>query len=104
MRDEVTLQATTNPDRPALVDAATDRTWTYDALDSAVDATAGSLAALGVTPGDRVAVLLETRPAFATLVFAAARLGAVLVPLNARLSQPELATQADAVAPVAVIC
>jgi len=104
MRDEVHLQATANPDRTALVDAATDESWTYAELDDAVAETAGRLAALGVEPGDRVAVLLETRPAFARLAFAAARLGAVLVPLNARLSRAELVQQADAVSPVLVAC
>jgi O-succinylbenzoic acid--CoA ligase len=104
MRDEVTLQATANPDRTALVDAETDRAWTFAELDDRVEVTAGRLAALGVEAGDRVAVLLETRPAFAELVFAAARLGAVLVPLNARLSRAELGEQAAAVEPVLVVC
>jgi O-succinylbenzoic acid--CoA ligase len=104
MRDEVTLRATTNPEQTALVDAETDRSWTYAEFDDAVADTAGRLAALGVEPGDRVAVLLETRPAFARLVFAAARLGAVLVPLNARLSRAELAEQMDAVDPLLVVC
>ncbi|SEV91433.1 class I adenylate-forming enzyme family protein [Halobacterium jilantaiense] len=104
MRDEVHLQAAANPDRTALVDAETDRAWTYADLDDAVAETAGRLAALGVEAGDRVAVLLETRPAFVRLVFAAARLGAVLVPLNARLSREELVQQADAVSPVLVVC
>jgi len=104
MRDEVYLQATANPDQTAVVDAETDRSWTYAELDAAAEATAGRLATLGVEAGDRVAVLLETRPAFVRLVFAAARLGVVLVPLNARLSREELVAQADAVDPVLVVC
>jgi O-succinylbenzoic acid--CoA ligase len=104
MRDAVALQTTANPDGTALVDAATDESWTYAELDTAVERTAGRLAALGVEPGDRVAVLLETRPAFARLAFAAARLGAVLVPLNCRLADEELREQADSVEPVLVVC
>jgi|AntRauMinimDraft_4_1070384.scaffolds.fasta_scaffold00208_2 O-succinylbenzoic acid--CoA ligase len=104
MRDEVHLQATANPDQTALVDAETGRSWTYAELDDAVEETAGRLASLGVEADDRVGVLLETRPAFARLVFAAARLGAVLVPLNARLSREELVAQAEAVNPVLVVC
>jgi O-succinylbenzoic acid--CoA ligase len=104
MRDEVALQATANPDQTALVDAETDRSWTFAQFDAAVEETAGRLASLGVVASDRVAVLLETRPAFARLVFAAARLGAVLVPLNARLSREELREQVDAVDPVLVVC
>jgi len=105
MRDEVALQAAANPERTALVDAETGQSWTYAELDDGdVAETAGRLAALGVEPGDRVAVLAETRPAFAALVFAAARLGAVLVPLNARLARAELAEQAGSVDPVLVVC
>ncbi|WP_232688596.1 class I adenylate-forming enzyme family protein [Halobacterium zhouii] len=104
MRDEIALQAASTPDGTALVDAATDESWTFAEFDTEVQATAGRLAALGVESGDRVAVLMETRPAFARLVFACARLGAVLVPLNARLSRPELETHVDAVRPVLVVC
>jgi O-succinylbenzoic acid--CoA ligase len=103
MRDAVALQTTSNPDATALVDAERGDAWTYAELDAAVETTAGRLAALGVESGDRVAVLMETRPAFARLVFACARLGAVLVPLNARLAVPELQAQVDSVDPVAVV-
>jgi O-succinylbenzoic acid--CoA ligase len=76
----------------------------YDELDDAVEVTAGRLAALGVESSDRVGVLMETRPAFARLAFACARLGATLVPLNARLAVPELQEQVRAVEPVSVVC
>ena len=104
MRDAVALQTASNPDATALVDAGSGDAWTYDELDAAVETTAGRVAALGVESGDRVAVLMETRPAFARLAFAAARLGAVLVPLNARLAVPELQAQVGTVEPVAVVC
>ena len=104
MRDAVALQTASNPDTTALVDAESGKSWTYDELDAAVEWTAGRLAALGVESGDRVAVLMETRPAFVRLAFACARLGAVLVPLNARLAVPELQAQVDTAEPVAVVC
>jgi len=104
MRDAVALQTRSNPDATALVDAATDASWTFRDLDAAVGETAGRLAACGVERGDRVAVLMETRPAFVRLAFACARLGAVLVPLNARLAVPELRAQAERVDPVLVVC
>ena len=44
---------------------------------------------LGVMPGDRVAHLGTNSPEFIDLVFACARLGAILVPLNWRLAPPE---------------
>jgi fatty-acyl-CoA synthase len=44
---------------------------------------------LGVEPGDRVAHLGTNSPELLDLVFACARLGAILVPLNWRLAPPE---------------
>jgi len=104
MRDAVALQTASNPDATALIDAENGEAWTYDELDDAVEVTAGRLAALGVESSDRVGVLMETRPAFARLAFACARLGATLVPLNARLAVPELQEQVRAVEPVSVVC
>jgi O-succinylbenzoic acid--CoA ligase len=46
---------------------------------------------LGVRAGDRVATLLNNGPMAAVLPHAILRLGATLVPLNVRLSEPELA-------------
>ncbi|MDP6705688.1 MAG: AMP-binding protein [Alphaproteobacteria bacterium] len=44
---------------------------------------------LGIGPGDRVAFLGYNSPVFLALVFATARLGAMVVPLNWRLAGPE---------------
>ncbi len=44
---------------------------------------------IGIGPGDRVAFLGYNSPIFLTLVFATARLGAMVVPLNWRLAAPE---------------
>jgi fatty-acyl-CoA synthase len=52
---------------------------------------ADALARRGVGRGDRVAVLSGNRPEFLESVLAASRLGAVAVPLNFRLSGPEVA-------------
>jgi len=92
--DWLARRARTSPAAVALVEAADGTEWTYAELDAAVAETAGRLAALGVRAGDHLGVLMETRVAFVRLVHAAARLGAVLVPLNARLAEPELARQA----------
>ena len=50
----------------------------------------GWLRASGVGPGDRVALVLANRSAYLELVFAAARLGAIAVPVTARLAAPEI--------------
>ncbi len=52
--------------------------------------TAGLFAAGGVGPGDRVAILCRNRIAFFEALFACARLGAILVPLNWRMPPAEL--------------
>src|SRR3954463_7504830 len=44
---------------------------------------------LGVGRGDRVAILSLNHPGYLVLLYACARLGAILVPLNWRLAVPE---------------
>lgn len=53
-------------------------------------AIAGAMQAAGIKPGDRVAVLAGNSPAHATLIYAITWAGAVLVPLNTRLSAQEM--------------
>jgi fatty-acyl-CoA synthase len=48
------------------------------------------MAHLGIEAGDRVAILLPAWPEYVVAMFAAAKLGAVIVPLNPRLTTPEL--------------
>lgn len=63
----------------------------YGALAARVGAAAARLASLGVGPGDRVAILSLNRPEYLVALFACARLGAMLLPLNWRLAPAELA-------------
>jgi fatty-acyl-CoA synthase len=76
------------PHRPAIVFGA--RTWTY--ADVLHDATrlAHGLRSLGVGSGDRVAHCGPNHPAALQTLFAAGMLGAIYVPVNARLAAPEL--------------
>lgn len=83
------------PRHPALESAG--RVWTFRDLDALASAVAGSLAARGVGPGDRVAMLGGNDPAYPPVLFGIARAGAVAVPLNWRLSGPELAWQVNRV-------
>ena len=59
--------------------------FTFRALDAWTDELAGSLAALGVRPGDRVLGLLGNRAESIGLLFATVKLGAVWVPVNTGL-------------------
>jgi len=62
-----------------------DRAISYRELDAESDRIANGLAAAGVAPGDRVACLLFNTPEFPLVWFGAAKLGAVLVPINTAL-------------------
>ena len=80
-----------SPERLALI-CGNDR-WTFAELDRGVSAVAGRLAASGVQAGDLVALLAGNGSRFVQLAHAVSRLGAVLVPLNVRLTADELAWQ-----------
>jgi len=89
--DWLKAQAQASPNRPALIHG--EHTWTYADLDGRVDYLCGKLASLDLSPGTRIATLLPAVPEHASLVYAAARLGLVLVPLNLRLAAVELIPQ-----------
>ena len=71
----------------------------YAELSERADAMAGALWQRGLRAGDVVASLSENRPEHVALLFACARSGLVLCPLNWRLATPELAAQVALVAP-----
>ena len=76
----------------------------YRGLKRAADAFAGSLAALGVRRGDRVALILPNIPAYPIAHFGTLRIGAVLVPTNPLYVERELEHQLrDAGAETAVV-
>jgi acyl-CoA synthetase (AMP-forming)/AMP-acid ligase II len=56
-----------------------------------VERLAAGLAAIGLLPGDRIAVLAQNCLAYVELYGAAARLGLIVVPVNWRLSAEEIA-------------
>ena len=67
----------------------------YQTADRRVTFLAAHLASLGVGAGDRVAMWLGNRGAILEVLFAAARLGAIALPINARLTAQEVAFQLD---------
>lgn len=66
------------------------KSWTYGEMQDRFDRLASALRAAGVCRGDRVAFIGFNQPAFFDVLFAASRLGAIFVPLNFRLTGPEL--------------
>jgi fatty-acyl-CoA synthase len=81
-------RAARTPERKALTFEGA--TWTYAQLQQRIEALSGQLRSLGVERGARVAFLGLNQPAFLVAMFASARLGAIYVPLNFRLTGPEL--------------
>lgn len=103
MRDWLAHRADATPEAPALRDGSGTVT-TYAALDDDVEELAGRLSTHGVGVDDHVGVVLETRPAFVVVVHAVMRVGATLVPLNARLTAAELAERLDVADVDCLIC
>lgn len=78
-------------------------THSHAMLYQAVQSQASTLAAMGVKRGDRVLLLAGNRPEVLVLLGAAAWLGAILVPLNLRLSPAEMAQQSRDTAPALAV-
>jgi long-chain acyl-CoA synthetase len=67
-----------------------DERVTFEAFHRAVANFAKELASQGVTKGDRVAVIMRNLPEWVVAFYAAASLGAIVTPLNAWWTGPEL--------------
>lgn len=76
------------PDRTFIV--ADGRAITYGEMSERVDQVAQGLLALGVGPGDRVALWMSNVWEWVAIQFAVTRIGAVLTPLNTRLRVEDL--------------
>jgi len=88
LSDLIDRNAAFAPDRTALRFA--DSVLSYGGFAARVARAARALKSqLGVGRGDRVAILSTNHPDYLTLLYACARLGAMLVPLNWRLAIPE---------------
>jgi fatty-acyl-CoA synthase len=88
LSDLIERNAAFAPDKIALRFAGS--TLTYADLAARIATAARALkSGLGVGRGDRVAILAANHPDYLVLLYACARLGAMLVPLNWRLAVPE---------------
>ncbi|MDT0222932.1 fatty acyl-CoA synthetase [Gordonia sp. AC31] len=89
------------PHRTAIVHR--DTTLTFAQLDDRVDAAASYLWSAGVRTGDRMMILAHNCWQFPVLVFAAARIGAIAVPVNFSLTAGELAYLIDDSTPALIV-
>ena len=88
LADVLAARAASRPDAPALRFGA--QTWTYGELARRCARLSAQLwNGWGVRPGDRVAWLGANHPGQLLLLFALARVGAILLPLNFRLAPAE---------------
>jgi long-chain acyl-CoA synthetase len=80
------------PDKIALFDLSRDppRKISYAELESRLDCVASTLARLGMSPGDRLAMSVSNRVEFIEIMFGAMRAGVAPVPLNTKLGPDAL--------------
>ena len=76
------------PERPAL--SLGQSTLTFSQLHDRVQRLATGLNSAGFKKGDRLAILLPNAPEYIELVYACSWLGVIVVPINVRLSIPEI--------------
>jgi acyl-CoA synthetase (AMP-forming)/AMP-acid ligase II len=95
--------ATTDPDKPAIIFG--DQSISYAQLNAEIERAADGLAACGVRPGDRVALMVPNCPEFAIAYYAILRLGAIAVPVNVLYKVAEIAhVLGDSAARALVVC
>jgi fatty-acyl-CoA synthase len=82
--------ASIRPDKVAILDSDTQQTLTYKQLNTRANQLGSWLQNNHVKKGDRVALLLPNCPEFFEAQFACSKIGAICLPLNWRLTAPEL--------------
>lgn len=100
--DWLTRCAEATPERPAVRCGTTN--WSFAELARQSEQLAGQLATIGVTENSRVALLASNGLAYVAFVHALTRLGAILVPLNIRLTSEELRWQLNDVQATLLVC
>lgn len=91
VHDWITNHRQVRPEATAVVDMFSNRQYSYQQMDERVARCAGFLRDdLGVAQGQHIAVLSQNGSDFLEIMFACARIGAVMVPLNYRLVASEL--------------
>ncbi|MGH6980801.1 MAG: AMP-binding protein, partial [Stellaceae bacterium] len=82
--------ATTQPDKPAIVMPGSGEVVTYRELNERAMRGAQMFRAFGLRTGDHIAVMIENRPAYHELYWAAQRAGLYFTPVSTRLTAGEI--------------
>ena len=88
--DFLAVQAALRPSRTAIEVVRDGRRLSYAELSQRADGAAQILRRKRIEAGQRIAILCRNRPEFFELLFACARTGAILVPLNWRMTPREM--------------
>ena len=102
--DLLSKRAELTPDRVGLVEVANGVAYTYGQLNTRANRLANWFLSLGVQKGDRVSLLAQNSIHTVDLLFGLAKIGAILAPLNWRLTARELAYIAGDCAPKVMVC
>jgi malonyl-CoA/methylmalonyl-CoA synthetase len=97
------VQHSPHPDK-LFIENADGRRFTYGEAFATAGRIAGALVALGVKPGDRVAVQVEKSPEMILLYLACLRAGAAFLPLNTAYTLAELDYFIGDAEPALVVC
>ncbi len=93
LTEYVLQEADRVPDRPALIDGPTGRTYTYGQLKGMIHAFAGGLAARGLGRGDTIALMAPNIPEYAIVFHGAAVAGVAVSTINPTYTAEEVRFQ-----------
>ncbi len=98
--DLISQNAVSYRDKPAWYESRDDRSLTFFEYKQKVDRLAAGLQQSGIKKGDRIGVFAQNSLEYFILYGAAAALGAIMLPINWRLSQEEVAFNINDCEPV----
>ena len=82
-----------HPEKPALIDGTTGRTYSFAKLSDVIHRLAGGLVARGFAPGDTLALMAPNLPEYAIIFHAVAVAGGVVTTVNPTYGADEVAFQ-----------
>lgn len=77
--------------------------WSYAEVELQACSLAAGLRELGLQPGDRLATILPSTPMYLITIFAAAKAGLILVPINVRRNRADALARLEKTKPSAII-
>ncbi len=99
----VMRHASAHPDRPAMIDGPTGRTYTYAELADAIARLAGGLQARGFGPGSTLAIMAPNIPEYAVVFHAVATCGGTITTVNPTYGAEEVRFQLNDAAATMII-